>query len=181
MTRPAPSSASGVSNDERRGVTDEFAPAFRIAARAGLASMPHSGELLGPTHIAATLDALRPHRIGHGVRAAEDPAVLGRIVDAGIGLEVCPASNVALGVYPTLAQVPLRPLLDAGVRVALGADDPLLFGPRLAAQYQAGRDVHGLDDEALAALARSSIAVSLAPEPLKQSLRAAVDAWLRAP
>jgi adenosine deaminase len=170
----------GLSNDERRGSTHEFAGAFRIAARAGLAAVPHSGELLGPEHITTTLDTLHPARLGHGVRSAEDPAVLRRVVDAGIALEVCPASNVALGVYPTLDRVPLRELVDAGARLALGADDPLLFGPRLASQYEAAREVHGFDDRALAALARSSVEASLAPPQVRTDLLADVDRWLAA-
>jgi adenosine deaminase len=168
----------GLSNDERRGMTEEFAPAFRIAARAGLASVPHTGELLGPEHIRTTLGYLAPTRLGHGVRAAEDPDLLARIVDAGVAMEVCPASNVALGVYPTLDQVPLRLLVDAGARIALGADDPLLFGPRLAAQYLAAREVHGLDDAGLAGLARSSVVASRAPGDIKRRLGAQVDSWL---
>jgi len=168
----------GLSNDERRGMTEEFAAAFRIAARAGLASVPHSGELLGAGHVRTTLDYLAPTRLGHGVRAVEDPEILSRVVDAGIALEVCPTSNVSLGVYPTLADVPLQTLVQAGARLALGADDPLLFGPRLAAQYLAAREVHGFDDRSLAGLARSSIEVSRAPGDLKRHLSAAVDAWL---
>jgi len=168
----------GLSNDERRGSTDEFAAAFRIAARAGLAAVPHSGELLGPDHVDATLDSLQPSRLGHGVRSAEDPKVLRRVVEAGIALEVCPASNVALGVYPTLAEVPLRTLVDAGAQLALGADDPLLFGPRLVAQYQSARDQHGFDDAELAALGRSSIEASQAPPSIKRRLLAKVDGWL---
>ena len=169
----------GLSNDERRGMTEEFAPAFRIAQRAGLASMPHTGELLGPDHIRTTLGYLSPTRLGHGVRSAEDPELLRRIVDAGIALEVCPASNVALGVYPTLDRVPLRTLVDAGATIALGADDPLLFGPRLAAQYLAAREIHSLDNAAVAALARSSIDASRAPAELKSQLGAGIDSWLR--
>jgi adenosine deaminase len=168
----------GLSNDERRGMTEEFAPAFRIAAKAGLASVPHSGELLGPDHVRTTLDYLRPTRLGHGVRSGEDPDLLARIVDAGIALEVCPTSNVALGVYPTLAEVPLTRLIHSGARLALGADDPLLFGPRLAAQYHAAREVHGLDDAALAALARSSIDASCAPDEVKKRLNSDVDQWV---
>jgi adenosine deaminase len=168
----------GLSNDERRGTTQDFAAAFRIAARAGLASLPHGGELLGPDHVTATVEALRPQRLGHGVRSAESPAVLRRLVDDGIALEVCPASNVALGVYPTLDRVPLRDLVRAGARIALGADDPLLFGPRLAAQYQGARDVHGFGDGELAALGRSSIEASLAPDGVKRRLLAGVDGWL---
>lgn len=168
----------GLSNDERRGATGDFAGAFRIARNAGLATVPHSGELLGPDHVRHTLDYLQPLRLGHGVRSAEDSQLLARIVDAGIALEVCPASNVALGVYPTMAEVPLQTLIGAGATIALGADDPLLFGPRLAAQYQAARDVHGLDDGSLAELARSSISASVAPPALKAQLRSKIDVWL---
>jgi adenosine deaminase len=168
----------GLSNDERRGVTEEFAKAFGIAERAGLAAVPHSGELLGPASVRTALDALHPDRLGHGVRSAEDRALLERIVRSGIGLEVCPASNVALGVYPTPADVPLRRLVDAGAQLALGADDPLLFGSRLAAQYQSARDVHGFTDAELAALARSSIEVSRAPREVRKRLLAGVDDWL---
>lgn len=167
----------GLSNDERRGDTEDFGPAFRIARNAGLASVPHSGELLGPDHVRRTLDSLQPDRLGHGVRSGEDPELLARVIDAGVALEVCPASNVALGVYPTLAEVPLRNLIDAGARLALGADDPLLFGPRLAAQYEAARDVHGLDDKGLRHLAASSIEASRAPEDVKKTLLAEVEAW----
>ena len=127
----------GLSNDERRGNTADFAAAFAIAERAGLLLAPHGGELLGPAHVAACLDHLHPTRLGHGVRAAEDPDVLARVVDAGVALEVCPTSNVSLGVYSTLDEVPVRQLLDAGADVALGADDPLLFG------LAAGRTVRG--------------------------------------
>src|SRR5215212_9238291 len=165
----------GLSNDERRGSTEDFAPAFAIAVRAGLASVPHSGELLGPGHVRATLASLRPDRLGHGVRSVEDPALLDRIAQAGIGLEVCPASNVALGVYPTLADVPLRTLVDAGARLALGADDPLLFGPRLLAQYEAAREVHGFPDADIAALARSSVEISRAPLDVRKRLLAGID------
>src|SRR4051794_41116644 len=73
----------GLSNDERRGSTADFASAFRIAERAGLLLAPHGGELRGPEHIRVCLDSLGADRLGHGVRAAEDPALLDRIVAAG--------------------------------------------------------------------------------------------------
>ncbi len=171
----------GLSNDERRGSTEEFAPAFRIARAAGLASVPHSGELLGPQNVRAALDHLAPDRIGHGVRSVEDPAVLAEVVRRGIVLEVCPGSNVSLGVYAGPDAVPLAALVDAGARIALGADDPLLFGTRLLDQYVTAREVHGLDDAALAGLARASIRGSRAPDVLQAALLADVDAWLAAP
>jgi adenosine deaminase len=168
----------GLSNDERRGVTEEFAHAFGIARRAGLALVPHAGELLGPAAVETTLESLWPDRLGHGVRSAEDPRVLGLVADSGVALEVCPGSNVALGVYGSAAEVPLRALVDAGVRVALGADDPLLFGSRLAAQYDLARDDLGFTDEELAALARASLEASRAPEAVKKAARDDIDTWL---
>ncbi len=168
----------GLSNDERRGDTAEFAGAFDIARAAGLACVPHSGELLGPAHVETTLTTLRPDRLGHGVRSGEDPAVLDRVVRAGVALEVCPTSNVSLGVYPDLRRVPLRQLVSAGATVALGADDPLLFGPRLAAQYRSAREEHGFDDAGLAGLAKASISASRAPAELKRRWCAEVDDWL---
>lgn len=171
----------GLSNDERRGDTEDFAPAFDLARRAGLALVPHSGELLGPQAIAQTLDALRPDRLGHGVRSVEDPRLLERVVADGVALEVCPGSNVSLGVYREDEDVPLRRLLEAGATVALGADDPLLFGSRLLDQYVSAREVHGLDDGALADLARGSVRASLMPEELRRATLADIDAWLAAP
>src|SRR4051794_4939249 len=168
----------GLSNDERRGSTADFAPAFRIAERAGLLLTPHGGELLGPESVRTCLDALHAQRLGHGVRVAEDRALLERVVERGVPLEVCPLSNVALGVYPDLASVPLRTLLEAGATIALGADDPLLFAGRLAAQYYAVRAAHGLTDEELAELARMSLLASRAPDELKSRLVADVDAWV---
>ena len=171
----------GLSNDERRGATEEFAHAFRIARRAGLALVPHAGELLGPTAVETTLESLWPDRLGHGVRSAEDPRVLELVAASGVALEVCPGSNVALGVYASPEEVPLRMIVDAGVPVALGADDPLLFGSRLAAQYDSARDVLGFDDAGLAALARGSLEASRAPEALRKAALADVDAWLASP
>jgi len=170
----------GLSNDERRGVTEEFARAFEIARRAGLALVPHAGELLGPTAVEATLEALWPDRLGHGVRSAEDPRVLEMVAESGVALEVCPGSNVALGVYATAAEVPLRDIVDAGIPVALGADDPLLFGSRLVAQYESAREALGFSDEELARLALGSVEASRAPEPLKKTTRDDIADWLAA-
>jgi adenosine deaminase len=167
----------GLSNDERRGTTAEFAPAFAIAERAGLMLTPHGGELLGPASVRTCLDDLHADRLGHGVRVVEDPELLGRVVDAGVPLEVCPVSNVALGVYSDLTSVPLPTLLAAGATVALGADDPLLFGSRLAGQYATMRAAHELSDAQLADLAAMSVRASRAPDDTKTALLGEVDAW----
>ncbi len=171
----------GLSNDERRGEALSFAKAFEIAGRAGLIAAPHAGELCGPESVWSCLDGLGARRVGHGVRSIEDPQLVAHLADAGITCEVCPTSNVALGVYPDLDAVPLRKLFDAGVPIALGADDPLLFGTRLLAQYEAARDQQGFDDAGLAELARMSIRASAAPDDVRRQLLADVDVWLATP
>jgi adenosine deaminase len=154
----------GLSNDERRGRTEDFA-------------VPHGGELLGPESVRVCIDDLHAGRLGHGVRVTEDPALLDRVVAAGIALELCPVSNVALGVYSDLTSVPLPQLIAAGATVALGADDPLLFGSRLNAQYATMRAAHELTDAQLADLARSSVRASRADDATKTELLADIDDW----
>ncbi|WP_073951522.1 adenosine deaminase [Streptomyces kebangsaanensis] len=168
----------GLSNDERRGMARDFDRAFAIARTGGLFAAPHGGELTGPASVRDCLDDLRAHRVGHGVRAAEDPHLLRRLADRGVTCEVCPASNVALGVYDKPEDVPLRTLFEAGVPMALGADDPLLFGSRLAAQYDIARRHHAFTDAELAELARQSIRASAAPEDVRAKLLSGVDDWL---
>ena len=171
----------GLSNDERRGVTEEFAPAFAIAERAGLALVPHAGELLGPAAVETTISAIGPDRLGHGVRAVEDPRVLDLVAGTGVALEVCPGSNIAMGVYDSAQDVPLRRIVDAGVDVALGADDPLLFDSRLLDQYALARNELGFDDTALAELARGSWRASRAPTELRATALADIESWSAAP
>ncbi|MBL1102282.1 adenosine deaminase [Streptomyces coffeae] len=168
----------GLSNDERRGFARDFDRAFAIARDGGLLAAPHGGELSGPGSVRDCLDDLGAGRVGHGVRAAEDPRLLARLSERGVTCEVCPSSNVALGVYEKPEDVPLRTLFDAGVPMALGADDPLLFGSRLAAQYELAREHHGFTDPELAELARQSVRGSAAPEPDRARLLDGIDAWL---
>lgn len=167
----------GLSNDERRGTTSEWSSAFNIARRAGLPSVPHGGELLGPEHVRAVMAHLKPARLGHGVRAAEDMELTKRIIDVGVAFEVCPESNISLGVFSEQYQVPVRRLMEAGATIALGADDPLLFLSRLTDQYRALRE-NGFSDAELAHLATTSVEASFAPESSKARWRTEIAQWL---
>ena len=171
----------GLSNDERRGTTSDFERAFTIARRAGLASVPHGGELRGPANIDACLTHLHADRLGHGVRSIEDPRLLEQVAKSGVALEVCPASNVALGVYDTYQEVPVRELVAAGAQLGIGADDPLLFGSRLAAQYAILRAAQSFTDDELAELARMSLRASYAPSDVLDAGMRDIDEWLRTP
>ena len=170
----------GLSNDERRGRAEDFAPAFRIAERGGLLAVPHGGELVGPESVRACLDELHADRIGHGVLAAIDDGLVKRLASQAVTLEVCPASNVALGIATRTRDVPVRRLFEAGVRIALGADDPLLFGSRLVAQYGIARRQHGFTDAELADVARMSVLGSAAPDAVRADVLAGIDTWLAA-
>ena len=168
----------GLSNDETRGRPEEFAKAFRLARDAGLLSVPHAGEMRGTRSVRGAVEALAADRLGHGVRAVEDAETMALLAERGVVLEVCPASNVALGVAGAIEQVPVRELKAAGVQVALGADDPLLFRSGLLEQYAAVRDEQHLSDEAVADLARDAVRGSAAPADVRTRLLAGIDTWL---
>ena len=170
--------AFGLANDEELGAPEPYAEAYAIARAGGLLSTPHAGELCGPDSVRGALDALGADRIQHGVRAVEDPDLVQRLADQGVCLDVCPTSNLSLGVVDRLADHPLPALLAAGVPCSINADDPLLFGPGLLEEYELCRAELGLDDTALAAVATASIAHSAAPPDLKATALAAIAAWL---
>jgi adenosine deaminase len=169
----------GLSNDERRGWIADFAPAGRIAMDGGLRVVPHSGFYEAAWHVRACVEQLGAHRIGHGLTAAADPATMDLLAERGVALEVCPASYPPLGVA-RLAELPVRALLEAGVQIALGTDDPLLFGADLSRQYGLLREHLELTDTELAAIARHSVHASAAPTPTRTAMLAGVDAWLAA-
>jgi adenosine deaminase len=163
------------------GLTPTVELVLGAAAEAAEATGVGVGVIIAANRTRHPLDARTLARIGHGVAAAGDADLLERVAAARITLEVCPSSNVALGVAATPADVPLRLLLDAGIEVALGADDPLLFGRRLTAQYQLAREAHGLSDGELAELARMSVRGSVAPAAVRARLLAGIDGWLASP
>jgi adenosine deaminase len=163
----------GLSNDETRGDTREFEKAFRLARDAGLVAVPHAGELRGPGSVLLAVERLGAQRIGHGVRAVEDPRVLELLAARQVACEVNPVSNVMLGVHRDVAQSPWRALRAAGVPVAIGADDPLVFRADLVQNYAA----LGASDAELADLARCSVLASTAPEGVRRDLLARIDAW----
>lgn len=151
----------------------DYAPYFAAARAAGLHSIPHAGESVGPSEVAAALDALGAERIGHGIAAADDDRLLARLRDEGVTLEICLSSNVATGVVATLAEHPLPRLLEAGVPVVLGSDDPPMFATSLLEEYRRARDELGLSSGQLRQLSRHSIEASFAPPACKRQLVAA--------
>jgi aminodeoxyfutalosine deaminase len=167
---PATMTGFGLGGPEAGVRRADFRDEFGAARAAGLHSVPHAGESVGPGEIWAALDELGAERIGHGIAAAGDPRLMERLRTDRITLEVCPSSNVATGVVPSLAEHPLPVLLDAGVPVVLGSDDPPMFGTSLLEEYRRVRDVFGLSSAQLQALAGASIEASFAPAATKRRL-----------
>jgi adenosine deaminase len=164
--------ALGMGGDEGKFAPAEFAPAYRLAHENGLGCTIHAGEVRGPESVWAAIRDLPVTRIGHGVRSSEDPKLLEELVRRGIALEVCPGSNLALGLYPNRAAHPLHRLIEAGVRVTLSSDDPPFFHTTLGTEY----DNAGLDAAALRKITRTAIEVSFAEEMLKAKLLKGVAA-----
>ena len=164
--------ALGMGGDEGKFAPADFAPAYRLAHENGLGCTIHAGEVRGPESVWAAIRDLPVTRIGHGVRSSEDPKLLDELVRRGIALEVCPGSNVALGLYPDRDAHPLHRLIEAGVRVTLSSDDPPFFHTTLGTEY----DKAGLDAAALRKITRTAIEVSFAEESLKAKLLKGVAA-----
>jgi adenosine deaminase len=172
--------ALGLSGDDGHPA-EPFRDVFDAAKTAELGSVPHAGESAGPECIREALSLLHADRIGHGISAAGDPAVLSELRDAAVPLEICPSSNVALGLVPSLEAHPLPRLLEAGLTVTLNTDIPSMTGVSITAEYENVRAAFGLDDSTLAALATAGVDASFAPTPLKQCLRQDIDDWLLEP
>ncbi len=170
--------AFGLTGDETAAPPEAFEKAFTIAREAGLIITPHAGELAGPSSIQSTVDVLSPHRIAHGVRAAEHPPLMKRLSEEGTALDVCLTSNHVLGVIKHLDEHPLPRLLKDGVPCSLGSDDPLLLETSLLTEYQIARSRLSLPDPQLAALASTSIQASGAADELITTAVAGVTTWL---
>ncbi len=139
----------GMGGDENAGKPADFAYAFDMAREAGLRLTTHAGEFAGPESVRASLRDLRVERIGHGVRAIEDPALVAELADEGITLEVCPGSNIALGLYSDWAAHPINALREAGVRVTVSTDDPPFFRTSLTREYEALSEAFRWDEDVL--------------------------------
>jgi aminodeoxyfutalosine deaminase len=135
--------AFGIGGDEIRGPAGWFRDAFAFAKKSGMALVPHAGEIDGPASIWSCVE-LGADRIGHGIRAADDPALMRRLRDDHIPLEVCITSNVCTGAVASLEAHPVRKLFDAGVPITINTDDPALFATSLAREYAVARDRFGI-------------------------------------
>jgi adenosine deaminase len=161
----------GMGGDETQFRLEEFVPAFFLAADSGLSCTVHAGEIVGPGSVRDAIRLLPISRIGHGIRASEDPVLIKDIVRRGITLEVCPGSNLALGLYPDYRSHPLPRLLDAGVRVTLNSDDPPFFQTSIGREYASAAERFGLDANTLAAITDVALAAAFGGDDLMKAIR----------
>lgn len=158
----------GLGGDEANFPPELFERAFAIARAGGLHGVVHAGEAAGPQSVRAAVEVLGAERIGHGVRAIEDPAVVALLAERRIPLEICPTSNRITGAAPENAAHPLGALDAAGCVVTIDADDPALFGTTLLDEYRFVAGAFGAD--AIVRFARNAIDASFAPASAKARL-----------
>ena len=168
--------ALGLGGDEVGNPPAPFAAAFAAARAAELHVVAHAGETTGPETIWASLDALGAERIGHGIRAVDDPTLVAHLAATGTPLEVCPTSNLRTGVVRTAAEHPFRRLDEAGVVVTVNSDDPALFGTTLTEEYRllVREFGYGVDD--MERIALNAVRAAFLPDEAKGKLLAEFSA-----
>ena len=165
--------AIGLAGDESYPAAP-FAEVLQAAREAGLHLVHHAGETAGPASVWEAVTVGHAERIGHGIRVLEDPDLVAELRTRRLPLEVCPSSNVLLGLVPSLAEHPLPRLVEAGLVVTLNTDGET----SLVAEYERVRQLYGYRDAELAALAQASVAASFAPPELKTQLSTDIEHWL---
>ncbi len=148
--------AFGIGGDEARGPVAWFAEVFQFCREQGLRLVPHAGENTDAAVVWAALE-IGADRIGHGIRAADDPRLLAHLADRGIPLEICITSNVITGAVPSLEAHPVRRIFDAGVPVILNTDDPAMFNTTLVDEYMLAAHTFGFSADELRQLAEDSL------------------------
>jgi aminodeoxyfutalosine deaminase len=163
----------GLGGPEAYFPPEPYAAAFRVARDGGLGSVPHAGEGAGVASIRGALDVLGADRLRHGIRAVEYPALLRELADRGTVLDVCPISNVRLGVVRSLEEHPLPRLVAAGVRCSLATDDPAMFDTDLTREHAAARAL-GLEPRAFY---EAGVTGALCDDATRARLRAIGEAY----
>ncbi|MHC9234432.1 adenosine deaminase [Pseudooceanicola sp. 502str34] len=157
----------GIAGDENKGRPGDFAYSFDMAREAGLRLTAHAGEWGGPQSVREALRDLKVERIGHGVRAIEDLALVDELAENGVVLEVCPGSNVTLGVYPKWSAHPIERLRERGVKVTVSTDDPPFFHTTMSREYEALNRTFGWDEEIFDQIARTALDAAFCDEATK--------------
>jgi aminodeoxyfutalosine deaminase len=162
--------ALGLSGSERLYPNEPYRPHFAAAKRHGLHRVAHAGEHAGPESIRSVLEVCAAERIGHGVRAVEDPSLMGELHAAQVPLEVCPTSNVCLGVAADIASHPFDKLYRAGLALTVNSDDPAFFNTNLTREYLRLHQTFGYSAAQLAGMSLAAVRQSFLEEPERTTL-----------
>jgi len=165
--------ALGLGGNEAGFPPELFVETFIEAQRAGLPRVPHAGEGLGAASVWIAIDQLQATRLGHGVRSIEDTSLVRELARRGIPLEVCPTSNIQLGIYDDFQAHPLRKLWDAGVAITIGSDDPPMFNTDLSQEYRVLVDHFCFTEDELEKISLNGLRFSLLPDEEKSTLMSA--------
>jgi len=152
----------GIGGDEERGPAEWFTEVYAFARSSGLRLTAHAGETTGPDSIWGALH-LGAERIGHGIRAVQDPDLMRHLRDQNIPLEICISSNVATGAVESLAAHPVRRLYDSGVPIILNTDDPGMFRTTLEREYELAAREFGFSDAELKGIVENGFRYAFAP------------------
>ena len=169
----------GLGGPELPNPPAKFVRAFARARDAGWHTVAHAGEEGPAAYVADTIDLLRVDRVDHGVRCAEDPALVARLAAARIPLTVCPLSNVELKVFPSLKLHNLKQLLEAGVAVTINSDDPSYFGGYMNENFSASQEALELSADQVHTIARNGFEAAFLPPEVKKKHIAELDAYWR--
>lgn len=167
----------GLAADENAYTPADFSYAFDMAGEAGLHRTAHAGEWAGPQSVRDVIDHLKVTRVGHGVRAIEDPALVDFLAASGTVLEVCPGSNVALGVYPSWAAHPIARLREAGVKVTVSTDDPPFFHTTMSREYEELHRAFGWGEEDFKALNQTALEAAFCDDHTRDILAKKLEAY----
>jgi aminodeoxyfutalosine deaminase len=162
--------ALGLGGYEAAMPPDGFAPWFERAREAGLHTIPHAGETGGPESVWGAIRKLGAERLGHGVRSIEDPALMSYLAESGIPLEVCPTSNIRLGIFSGIDTHPMRRLYEAGVAVTINSDDPPLFNTTLNDEVALLHTGFGFDLDTIDRIILNGVRYSCLPSARKDGM-----------
>ena len=163
--------ALGLAGPEKGNPPVKFREAFNRVRNKGIPRVLHAGETDGPSSIWNAIEVAEPARIGHGVRAIEDPGLMEFLKQTQLPLEVCPTSNIRLGIFPSLAEHCLPQLLEHGLRASINSDDPPMFNTTLVGEYIACTRSFGWDRATLQGLVLDAVDVSLLPSSESREMR----------
>lgn len=165
----------GMGGDENFGAQRDYKKAFDMAAEAGLRLTTHAGEWGGPASVRDAIRDLNVERVGHGVQCIEDGSVLAEVIERGVTLEVCPGSNVVLGVVPDLESHPIERLRLSGAKVTVSTDDPPFFHTTMAKEFADLNRVFGWEKPDFDAINQTALAAAFCDEETRKRVAAKLE------